>query len=991
MHYVSEQNRPDVSGRLFGADDKSSYLAPGTCSRPARQKEDAIRMNRITAAAIALSIHVSLAAAPVESLLKNGDFAGLAEDMPPHWRIYDTGQHVAVDKEDAPEGCPHSLRVTVASAGSSEGQIVQRITIPEQGSALMLSGALKSTVSQLCYLQVKLYEGGKESKRMVLPERSGTTWKRVSFIFATESAEQLEVLCRWRRKKESVGQTAWFADISLTKAPPARLTCAEATATFGSIGVRTPYDGGVLPGMSCRLSYRAKGEAGWRTGMDLFDCPHDQEYRGSLFGLTPDTAYEVRCRLFAPDTEKPVSETTAAVRTWREGTPVGNVRTLPPESTEPLVIRDKGAADAWIVYRPESADAVLDAGADADHAILVEGAEYVVIERLTVRGGMKDCVRISQSNHIVVRRCDIAGWGDAGVRKDGLPKGLYVDKNGRTINFQAGVRVANGSSQVVIEDNYIHDPRGTANSWEFGHPMGPEGVLLDRTGGNHVVRNNDIVGSEAHWWNDAIESISNGEVTGGPYRDTDIHGNVLVFSNDDGVELDGGQINVRFYENWICWALCGVSCAPNRSGPSYVFRNLIAGLGEERMSGGSAFKMGGNQLSPGMNAILHNTIYGRGGGLRSVGFGSGKDRGAYIAFSRNNVFAGPGHADVTNVSKSSRNSFDYDLTSRGGVSLTCGGEEHAVSDMPVFEAPESGDFRLKPGSPGIDQGVRLAGLNDDFLGDAPDMGALESGKSTTGAFPVRPSGMSATPTHASLAHWPGTRDARVEIMLTVPPSAGARWRAHVNAPWLTCSPAEGSCSDKPQTVVVTMSEQNPECRLHRGAVTFRTDLGLNCTALADFKVYPSPPFVAEFEAEAATLIGSFRRVTDPSASGSVYIDTPDAEDPEEGRAEFAFDVPREDTYYVVGRCMMPTPDSGLHDSFRFSMDGEEPRIWGYRLAEDTWGWTLLNARGENGPCKFTLRPGRHVLTILSRETLSRLDRLAITNSPYPEEPLNTER
>ena len=138
---------------------------------------------------------------------------------------------------------------------------------------------------------------------------------------------------------------------------------------------------------------------------------------------------------------------------------------------------------------------------------------------------------------------------------------------------------------------------------------------------------NPTAGS-CNWWNDAIESIANGDVSGGPYRDTDIYGNVLAFSNDDGTELDGGQINVRYWHNWIAWALCGISCAPNRSGPSYVFRNVVATLGEERESTGSAFKMGGAALSPGVNFIAHNTIFGPGGGLRSVGYGQGPDRGA---------------------------------------------------------------------------------------------------------------------------------------------------------------------------------------------------------------------------------------------------------------------------------------------------------------------------------------------------------------------------
>ena len=38
------------------------------------------------------------------------------------------------------------------------------------------------------------------------------------------------------------------------------------------------------------------------------------------------------------------------------------------------------------------------------------------------------------------------------------------------------------------------------------------------------------------------------------------------------------------------------------------------------------------------------------------------------------------------------------------------------------------DFRLKPGSKAVDAGVRLPNVNDDFTGQAPDLGAYENGK-----------------------------------------------------------------------------------------------------------------------------------------------------------------------------------------------------------------------------------------------------------------------
>ncbi len=63
----------------------------------------------------------------------------------------------------------------------------------------------------------------------------------------------------------------------------------------------------------------------------------------------------------------------------------------------------------------------------------------------------------------------------------------------------------------------------------------------------------------------------------------------------------------------------------------------------------------------------------------------------------------------------------------------------AFSLWPQLDEPVEGDFSLAPGSPCIDRGVYIRGINDDFVGKAPDIGAWEhDGK---GASPLRASGL----------------------------------------------------------------------------------------------------------------------------------------------------------------------------------------------------------------------------------------------------------
>jgi hypothetical protein len=49
-------------------------------------------------------------------------------------------------------------------------------------------------------------------------------------------------------------------------------------------------------------------------------------------------------------------------------------------------------------------------------------------------------------------------------------------------------------------------------------------------------------------------------------------------------------------------------------------------------------------------------------------------------------------------------------------------------DPTTLYKPADFDFQLRPGSAAVDAGVRLPGVNDDFMGRSPDLGAYESGR-----------------------------------------------------------------------------------------------------------------------------------------------------------------------------------------------------------------------------------------------------------------------
>ncbi len=336
------------------------------------------------------------------------------------------------------------------------------------------------------------------------------------------------------------------------------------------------------------LEWRPRGGE-WRVALQPPRFDETGDYRGSLMGLAEDMEYEVRIRVGG--------ETLASdsFRTWSSEVPVARTVMIDPaDATFPLRISDKGSADGWIRYTSVPG-AVLTNTVPGTAMIDVAGASHVLLEGLTIVGGpVRHAISISNSSAVRISNCDISGWGRVGtVRYDQLGRiyepGAPTSKNAG-INFDGAVYVGRGSSETVVERCWIHDPRGRANSWRYSHPEGPEAVMMARPDHSTVIRWCDFIGSDHHRWNDAVEGDGNFNENGGFNRDADVYGNFMVFCNDDCIELDGGQQNVRCFGNRFEAALCGVSIQGGMATPSYLHHNVFSGMGDEFGEAGQTIK-----------------------------------------------------------------------------------------------------------------------------------------------------------------------------------------------------------------------------------------------------------------------------------------------------------------------------------------------------------------------------------------------------------------
>jgi hypothetical protein len=305
-----------------------------------------------------------------------------------------------------------------------------------------------------------------------------------------------------------------------------------------------------------------------------------------------------------------------------------------------------------------------------------------------------------------------------------------------------------GLHNVVIQRCKFHNPSWNSNSWaeehnkgkNNRHPDGPQTIVFWECDGNNVIRYNECWSDEKHYYNDVIGGAKNGSYRGFPGADSDIYGNYIANCWDDGIESEGGNQNVRIWNNYIENTMMMIANAATSIGPLYVFRNVT---GRSYTPPGSAYdlthgyfmKMGtadGEKWMTGHMYVFNNTIF-QPNDEGADGLG-GDSKPIRHCVTRNNIFQARSkdkNSISTDKKKSEDNDYDYDLLSGRYPAEQ---EKHGVKGVPQYVKdagfnPETktGNFEQAPGSPGIDKGEIIPNFTDGFTGAAPDMGAQESG------------------------------------------------------------------------------------------------------------------------------------------------------------------------------------------------------------------------------------------------------------------------
>jgi len=300
-----------------------------------------------------------------------------------------------------------------------------------------------------------------------------------------------------------------------------------------------------------------------------------------------------------------------------------------------------------------------------------------------------------------------------------------------------GIGIKRESHRNVIQDNEFHD---IIFDWPWeeikdvgGLEDGGVAFYDPATGRGNVIRRN-IFHDDFDGF--GVCPSDTAAVT----NETDVYENQVYNMGDDGIETDGQCSNVRIWGNTFHDVLMGISLAPVYDGPVYAIRNLIyrTGVGNNDYTG-SPFKFNSGYGQSGPMYLFHNTADAAlpgNNGLYIKAPGTWKQ-----IYARNNVWAGTAYA-LENYNTSQPISLDYDDLWNGNsgdlvrwdstryatladFTAATSQEPHGLSVEPSFADAGSGDYTLDPASDLIDAGVIIPGINDDYIGAAPDIGAFE--------------------------------------------------------------------------------------------------------------------------------------------------------------------------------------------------------------------------------------------------------------------------
>lgn len=368
-------------------------------------------------------------------------------------------------------------------------------------------------------------------------------------------------------------------------------------------------------------------------------------------------------------------------------------------------------------------------------------------------------VRVDKVGYWVIEGIEARHYQEAGIQVRG-GAGVWVRAN--KVSEGAGISTVQPwgqpelmPAQAVIEDNEIRD----VSIWDWGyaackfHACETTAITSSCSPG-HVIRRNLVEGTfNGIAPTGGIEPVAGAVPVCGSGGDT--YDNTIQQVADDGIEVDGPGVNQRIFRNRILSRHTNsISLSPLTHGPIFVLRNVSDGYGE-------GFIKLRNSNERGWKIVAHNTAipdvqgWGRPFDLSYCVDGlqafnnilmapasvAGKNP-AYTLTYQTGASASGGTCSPAIVNNAFNSNLHYkpaDPLAPNLIAVLWGSALARYPDLAAFRAAtghellgiqaeprlESTGYLPAEGSPVLDAGQLLPGINDQTPDASPDIGALE--------------------------------------------------------------------------------------------------------------------------------------------------------------------------------------------------------------------------------------------------------------------------
>ncbi len=510
------------------------------------------------------------------------------------------------------------------------------------------------------------------------------------------------------------------------------------------------------------LWYRTDEVDEWQQGMDLFRLRPEltrnsknktgisaEGFAGMVTGLSDLTQYQFKVTLSDAEGVIGEAEQVIVVKTKAKPDSGYNTRQLKVNNSEELTQALASAQPGDIIQLAPgiySGSFTLNRSGTANRPITLRGT-LAAITTLDGTGHSKGLT--IAASHVRVENLTIqaASTGIAfnGSRLDVALQNLWIKE------VKVGVYAMGGQRELYIANNVLQggvEPGDVSSAtWNF------EGIVV--TGQDIEIAHNTLSGfgdSLGLHWSSVI-----------PNKAIYIHHNKVLWGGDDGIEFDFALRNVSVSHNLLMNVANGLSFQPVWGGPVYATRNLVVNAGR------GPLKIKPELDNPNGIFILHNTFVRNKsdiqyGGSEAWSNSSGLIRQLYV---KNNLFVSPVQSNYV-----LKNESQHDLTELSHNGWTAEGRFNfylynrpytiSVKNFVQWQSSEFGlhdqllshqrlfkdfpidvnlhsfsqhfneeilDLSPADGSAAIDNAVRIAGQNNAFNGEAPDIGAIEQGDS----------------------------------------------------------------------------------------------------------------------------------------------------------------------------------------------------------------------------------------------------------------------